>query len=403
MINLTELKKKAQRPWLSDSFLKCWLNGESIFPLEIPFRTPSGRSLGSDFAKVRDWIALLHSNSKAVKGAGYVLEYRTINHQQLGRQRLPGRILFESQEDWLAYIGQQKTFRRFDELVGSSRRLLPEVMPFIAWKPLKVLEFAESWPSLLKVCRYFQLNPRPGRYIRQLGIQGVDTKFIESHKGILSELLSFALEPEDYDESVTGLSENGFERRFGLRYDEPLIRFRLLDSEDPVTDISVPVSQFIDHTSDWNSFELTLVPPDNVKNHAGYRLFCKDFESQEVKTIDYAPQQAAIPFTVKSISPYAEHAFQLSFLIGEASSRDPLWWGLGSSFVFIEQPAPTSAAPTTHEHNNDGSSWSVREALFAAGAGVFGLISVVYFLRYTLVPCLWNLHIHRKRGYDQLL
>ena len=246
MITLTELKKKAQRPWVTGSFLKSWLADESLFPLEIPFRTPSGRTLGSDFARVRDWIVLLQGSSKAATGSGYVLEYRTINHQQLGRQKVPGRILFESRDDWLAYIGQQKAFRQFDELAGSTRRMLPEVMAYMAAKPLQVIEYAESWPGLLKVCRYFQLNPRPNRYIRQLDIPGVDSKFIEGHRGILSELLTLALDPEDYDETLTGLAENGFERRFGLCFDEPLIRFRLLDTDGPHTDISVPVSQFVD-------------------------------------------------------------------------------------------------------------------------------------------------------------
>ncbi|MBO9497789.1 hypothetical protein J7438_27445, partial [Thalassotalea sp. G20_0] len=171
----------------------------SLFPLEITFRKPSGKVLSQEFVKVRDWIALLHSNSKAVKGSGYRLDYRSINHQQLGTQRIPQRIVFEHREDWLGFIGKIKAFRQFDELAGTTRRQLPELMPWLQEKPLKALELVDSWPRLLKVCRYFQLNPKPGRYIRQLDIQGVDSKFIENNKGILSELLSLALEPEDFD------------------------------------------------------------------------------------------------------------------------------------------------------------------------------------------------------------
>ena len=179
-------------------------------------------------------------------GNGYQLEYRVISHQQLGQQRLPWKIVFENREDWLAFVGQQSAFKQFQGLVDQARRQLPQVMPLVNSKPVKMLDYADAWPQLMKVCRYFQVNPQPARYIRQLDIQGVDTKFIESHKGILSELLSLALEPEDYDDSVTGIADNGFERRFGLRYDEPLIRFRLLDSNAQVTDMSVPLSQFVD-------------------------------------------------------------------------------------------------------------------------------------------------------------
>ena len=246
MISLKELQQKALRPWTSGAFLKSVLNDEPLFPLEITFRKPSGKTLSQDYGKVRDWIALLHNNSRAIKGSGYIVEYRNINHQQLGSQRIPARILFNSRDDWLGFISKVKAFRQFDELAGSTRRELPELMPWLQLKPLKALELMESWPRLLKVCRYFQLNPKPGRYIRQLDIQGVDSKFIENNKGVLSELLSQALDPEDFDATITGLAENGFERRFGLRFDEPLIRYRLLDSTAPVTDITVPVSQFID-------------------------------------------------------------------------------------------------------------------------------------------------------------
>ena len=246
MITLQEINKKARRPWSSGAFLKSWLKDEAFFPYEIPFKTPSGRTLSSEFLQVRDWIATLHSHSKAATGNGYQLKYRIISHQQLGQQQLPQRIVFENQEDWLAFIGQQSAFKQFKGLADQTRRQLPQVMSFVNSKPVKVLDYADVWAELIKVCRYFQLNQQPKRYIRQLDIQGVDTKFIEAHKGILSELLMLALEPEDFDDNVTGIADNGFERRFGLRYDEPLIRFRLLDSNAPVTDMSVPLSQFID-------------------------------------------------------------------------------------------------------------------------------------------------------------
>ena len=258
MITLAELKRKARRPWTSGAFLKSYLNDETLFPLEIPFRKPSGRELVNDFVQVRDWIALLHHHSSVVTGQGYAMEYRTINHQQLGQQRIPHRIVFSDQDDWLYFIGEQQSFKQFKERVSLTRRQLPQVMALVISKPGKLLEYADDWPGLLKVCRYFQVNPRPERYIRQLDITEVDTKFIETRKGILSEMLSLVLEPEDFDPTVKGVAEHGFERRFGLLHDEPLIRFRLFDggpsidsdhpvnSSQPVADISVPVSRFAD-------------------------------------------------------------------------------------------------------------------------------------------------------------
>jgi hypothetical protein len=58
-----------------------------------------------------------------------------------------------------------------------------------------MLKYVDEWADILRVCRYFQLHPRPNLYLRELPIK-VHTKFIEEHKGILRELLEIVL-PED--------------------------------------------------------------------------------------------------------------------------------------------------------------------------------------------------------------
>jgi hypothetical protein len=109
--------------------------------------------------------------------------------------------------------------------------------------PYAALKFADEWRDLLTVCHYFRENPRPNLYARELPIP-VHTKFIEQHKGILRDLLDLLLPVEAIKHE-----EKHFERRFGLRYDEPLIRVRFLDSSEhehsgiPFGDVSVPVSE----------------------------------------------------------------------------------------------------------------------------------------------------------------
>ncbi len=137
---------------------------------------------------------------------------------------------------------------------GFLRRLKKDEDNYEARRIIKALENREAWPGALAVCRFLRDNPRPGRYIRELDIAGVDSKFIEQHKSLLRELLDIVLPPEAADPESASLSGHGFERRYGFRYDEPLIRFRILDPECAgpwgVSDISVPLHQF-----------LTLDPP----------------------------------------------------------------------------------------------------------------------------------------------
>jgi hypothetical protein len=63
-----------------------------------------------------------------------------------------------------------------------------------------------------------------------------------------ASLLDSVLPEETKQATVTGLARHGFERRYGLKYEEPLIRFRMLDPAvgdfQGLSDITVPLSQF---------------------------------------------------------------------------------------------------------------------------------------------------------------
>ena len=74
-------------------------------------------------------------------------------------------------------------------------------------------------------------NPKPDCYLRELSIANVDTKFIERHKGIIKSLLDILLPESPINREYENLSHHGFEKRFSCRYEQPRIRFRLLDQQ----------------------------------------------------------------------------------------------------------------------------------------------------------------------------
>ncbi len=102
--------------------------------------------------------------------------------------------------------------------------------------------YLRIWADILKVCRYFQANPTPRLYARQLPI-GVHTKFIDKNHAILRDLLDVLL-----GEKVAGESDS-FEGRFHLLEAESTLRFRFLDyhlqaaSGFTLADVSAPLSQ----------------------------------------------------------------------------------------------------------------------------------------------------------------
>lgn len=242
-----DLRARAEKLWESQAFLRAWLAGETLFPWELPLKVPAGADLARRFAEVRPWLQALRAGSKDASGAGYRLIERDIDHRQLGAQQLPVRAVIDTEDDFLALTRKRQAFVRFKGLAEETRRRVPALEDYLRRKPLAVLERSEVWSRLLTVCEFFRAMPRPGRYLRELDIEGVDTKFIEQNKGVLRELLAIALPEGACDASIQGLAAHGFERALGLRYDPPLIRFRLLDPAMAVggfTDLSVPLADF---------------------------------------------------------------------------------------------------------------------------------------------------------------
>jgi hypothetical protein len=248
MISPEDVREKALKIWQSGRFLSAWVAGESLFPLDIPFRRVSAGEALERFDEVRTWVNRLREGSRERKGFGYCLDFTEVNHRQLGAQRFPSRIRFDTAEDFIRFLGKGKEFEGFKALAGRTMEESPALKEWLERKPMKALEHRDAWPRVLAVCRFIRDNPMPARYIRELDIAGVDSKFIEQHKSILRELLDIVLPPEAADREVGSLSGHGFERRYGFRYDEPLIRFRILDPDRTgpwgARDVSVPSGQF---------------------------------------------------------------------------------------------------------------------------------------------------------------
>ncbi len=250
MLTPKELQRKAERYWTSGRALRAWLGDGELFPIQIPAGRPSASQLLKSFNEVGDWKRSLEKGCRETTGRGYRIEYAEINHRQFGRQRLPGQLIFDGLEDLLGYLRKQREFERFVQLQRMIVQRQPALGQWIERYPIKMLEQADHWPRLLAVVDFFVDNPHPERYLRELLIPAVDSKFIEQRKGLIAELLDRVLPSESIDSEVTGLARHGFERRYGLNYDQPLIRFRLLEARTAkayggLNDLTIPLDRFI--------------------------------------------------------------------------------------------------------------------------------------------------------------
>jgi hypothetical protein len=123
----------------------------------------------------------------------------------------------------LRLIGKVAEFEQWQTAVSHTLAQFPQLQAWLAQYPQRVLPHLAVWDDLLTVCAYFVAHPRPNLYLRELPLP-VHTKFVEENQAILRHLLDELLPA-----NTIHTEESHFERRFGLRYDEPQIRLRLLD------------------------------------------------------------------------------------------------------------------------------------------------------------------------------
>ena len=220
-------------------------DGKPLFPLHLRFRRPDAKDLSERFDDVRRWIRNLEEGSKAKQGFGYEIEWIGIHHRQLGQNRVPAGVSVPTESDAFRLLRKEGEANRFRTLAETTSRRFPSLYHWLVRKPLTALEYAEDWERILAVLTWFHEHPRSGLYLRQLDIPRVDTKFIETRKGLLSELLDEVLPSEMVNTQFAGAKN--FEERYGLASRPTPIRFRLLDKRLDLyglTDLSVPASQF---------------------------------------------------------------------------------------------------------------------------------------------------------------
>ena len=235
MITPIDIKKKAANKY--KAYLQSIVEGETFNPIVIV----GDKKPNEDTVKFEEELRELICCTKEKKGYGYTIEYQTVKTKRHGIQDIPTSISFQTEYDYLKYINKEKETAKFKKDITSILSSYPELKDWIYKHPIKVIE--NDWESLLKVCKYFKAIPQPHLYIRELPIQ-VHTKFIENNSGIIRELLDIII--ADY----VNIEERKFEARFNLKYDEPLVRFRLLDEAishqlfGGIDDISIPISEF---------------------------------------------------------------------------------------------------------------------------------------------------------------
>lgn len=215
-----------------------WIAGHGTWPLVVALGTPTDKDIAEDASAVRAWASAWQSST----GLGEViLEERQF--ARFGRQRLPVGLRFDSAPAVAAAVGQS---RRWETATERYYRMLNR-WPALEQRKTLASRFdvladysPEDFERLVALLAWLDANPASGFYLRQLPVEGLDTKWLEKRTGLVAGLLRSLREVGDDDSDLHAL--------FGLRKPAHRVRIRLLcpylrQLVGGLCDIEAPVSE----------------------------------------------------------------------------------------------------------------------------------------------------------------
>ncbi len=197
--------------WDSGHWLRTYARGDAFPGVTVALHGPRAREIGDDVAKVRAWVRALVDGSG--EGRRYRIEWAPVGGRAVGRNELPVRAHVESWAQAWALLGKRADVGRYDELLAIAAST-PVVHRWVASKPKQALAVGDDLPRLVQAWRWLDAHRGSGAYLREVSAPGVDTKFVERHRGALADMLE-----------VRG-SADGFLADLGLQGAPTMVRLR---------------------------------------------------------------------------------------------------------------------------------------------------------------------------------
>jgi hypothetical protein len=209
-----------RRRWESGRYLQAYARGDVWEPVVLPVKGPNGDELLHRFEEVRKWAAAFEADADR----SFEIEHRTVGGRHVGVNRIPARTRVPDFASLASILGATREVQVLDQLIAQTRSEMPSLAAWAADHPLRVLEHRDVWSRVLATVEWISGRDTYRTYLRQIDVEGVDTKFVQRHQKLLSELLPVVLSPERVD-----LSQVEFARRFRFLNKPLYTRLRILD------------------------------------------------------------------------------------------------------------------------------------------------------------------------------
>ena len=206
------------------------------WPMTIPLGIPTEQAARDRLDAVLAWVRTWQS----WQGAG-LLQWTERQWRTLGTQRVPELLRLDGPRDVAAWLDEMGRWDRACRRQVEMGRRWPLLLGNLGRHFDVLADYSDpDFERLVATIDWLERHPDSGLYLRQLPIPGLDTKWIETRRSVLAELLC----------RVTGRAETfgDFYTLCGLRRPPFRLRLRVLDPAlrarvGGLGDLTVPIEE----------------------------------------------------------------------------------------------------------------------------------------------------------------
>ncbi len=240
------VKRKYQnnrREWLKMSVSDN--DSQTTWPLEFCLGIPTEKDALQQQEGVRAWITAW----KSWRGRGELVWIER-HWRSLGIQTVPQKLILNEPADVVSWIGEVEAWSNALEHYKTLIQRWPTLIDILP-KYYNVLANSDdgNFLRITEMLSWICANPCSGLYPRQIPVAGVDSKWLEFHKGLICDLVL----------AIRGTSERDFFRACGLKPPPQLIRMRILDPE-----MRSRFSGLCDISASWEEIANLDIKPTHV-------------------------------------------------------------------------------------------------------------------------------------------
>ncbi len=242
-----------------------WARGHGTWPIRVPLQPPTTAQRSSDPIACHDWASLW----RAYDGPGN-LEYATLRFPT-GVHSMPRTLVLNAPDDVVAvHPDTRQTWRQCGQRLITLQRTVPRARFDGVIRRITELD-PTDYERLVNTVTWLRDNPTSGMLLRQLPIEGIDTKWLARHAYLVLAMLGTDDSEQDFDEDVDGPRRLRLHRRLGLRVPPDLVQVAVLDPQLRVNVGGMRhFAASIDDLNGWPDRPSTVVILENKET--GYAL-----------------------------------------------------------------------------------------------------------------------------------